>query len=177
MRSQFPVPGTAAASGQGPSGSNERSPLEKNPLQPASLRRHHLYATPVSRRSLMLAGRGKQALQEGQAWQSKVSSPCTVSQTSCLCTSHITPSSVDQDKPASKLAVVMQYCGSCQACKDDRLSSSQVGLLQQHTTRIRAVYNRTLRVACAYVCCCHSSVIHQGLSIAYPATHARCSQP
>ena len=79
MRSQFPVPGTAAASGQGPSGSNERSPLEKNPLQPASLRRHHLYATPVSRRSLMLAGRGKQALQEGQAWQSKVSIPCTVS--------------------------------------------------------------------------------------------------
>jgi len=79
VRSQFPVPGTAAASGQGPSGSNERSPLEKNPLQPASLRRHHLYATPVSRRSLMLAGRGKQALQEGQAWQSKVSIPCTVS--------------------------------------------------------------------------------------------------
>ncbi len=88
VRSQFPVPGTAAASGQGPSGSNERSPLEKNPLQPASLRRHHLYATPVSRRSLMLAGRGKQALQEGQAWQSKVSISCTVSEFMSLHTPH-----------------------------------------------------------------------------------------
>lgn len=70
VRSQFPVPGTGQSSAQG--GSQSRSPLEKNPVQPASLRRHHLYATPVSRRSLMLAGRGKQALQEGQAWQSKV---------------------------------------------------------------------------------------------------------
>jgi len=70
VRSQFPVAGATASNAQG--GSNERSPLEKNPLQPASLRQHHLYATPVSRRSLMLAGRGKQALQEGQAWQSKV---------------------------------------------------------------------------------------------------------
>ena len=70
VRSQLPVPGKALPSPQG--GADSRSPLEKNPLQPASLRRHHLYATPVSRRSLMLAGRGKQALQEGQAWQSKV---------------------------------------------------------------------------------------------------------
>ena len=38
-----------------------------------------MYATPVSRRSLLLAGRGKQALQEGQAWQSKVTISCTVS--------------------------------------------------------------------------------------------------
>ena len=70
VRSQLPVPGKTLPSAQGRADS--RSPLEKNPLQPASLRRHHLYATPVSRRSLMLAGRGKQALQEGQAWQSKV---------------------------------------------------------------------------------------------------------
>lgn len=70
MRSQLAVAGASAAAA--PGGNNERSPLEKNPVQPASLRRHHLYATPVSRRSLMLAGRGKQALQEGQAWQSKV---------------------------------------------------------------------------------------------------------
>lgn len=69
VRSQFPVPGRGQATAQG--GGQSRSPLEKNPVQPASLRRHHLYATPVSRRSLMLAGRGKQALQEGQAWQSK----------------------------------------------------------------------------------------------------------
>lgn len=74
IRSHFPVPGSTASAPQGgASGSSlERSPLEKNPVQPSSLRRHHLYATPVSRRSLMLAGRGKQALQEGQAWQSKV---------------------------------------------------------------------------------------------------------
>lgn len=70
VRSRFPVPGKGQATAQG--GADSRSPLEKNPVQPASLRRHHLYATPVSRRSLMLAGRGKQALQEGQAWQSKV---------------------------------------------------------------------------------------------------------
>ena len=70
VRSQFPVPTRALPGAQG--GADSRSPLEKNPLQPASLRRHHLYATPVSRRSLMLAGRGKQALLEGQAWQSKV---------------------------------------------------------------------------------------------------------
>ena len=70
VRSQFPVAGRGRSAAQG--GADSRSPLEKNPVQPASLRRHHLYATPVSRRSLMLAGRGKQALQEGQAWQSKV---------------------------------------------------------------------------------------------------------
>ena len=74
VRSQFPVPGKGHSVAQG--GGQSRSPLEKNPVQPASLRRHHLYATPVSRRSLMLAGRGKQALQEGQAWQSKVPSTC-----------------------------------------------------------------------------------------------------
>ncbi len=74
VRSHFPVPGKDQPSGQG--GGQSRSPLEKNPVQPASLRRHHLYATPVSRRSLMLAGRGKQALQEGQAWQSKVCFTC-----------------------------------------------------------------------------------------------------
>ena len=34
--------------------------------------KHQLYVTPLSRRSLMLAGRGNQALQEGQAWQFKV---------------------------------------------------------------------------------------------------------
>ena len=74
VRSHFPVPGKGKPVAQG--GADSRSPLEKNPVQPASLRRHHLYATPVSRRSLMLAGRGKQALQEGQAWQSKVLSMC-----------------------------------------------------------------------------------------------------
>lgn len=74
VRSQFPVPGKGKSVAQG--GADSRSPLEKNPVQPASLRRHHLYATPVSRRSLMLAGRGKQALQEGQAWQSKVLFMC-----------------------------------------------------------------------------------------------------
>ena len=74
VRSHFPVPGKGKSIAQG--SSDSRSPLEKNPVQPASLRRHHLYATPVSRRSLMLAGRGKQALQEGQAWQSKVLFTC-----------------------------------------------------------------------------------------------------
>ena len=59
--------------GQNTAGVLERSPLEKQPVQPASLRRVPLYATPISRRSLMMAGRGKQALQEGHAWQSKVS--------------------------------------------------------------------------------------------------------
>lgn len=71
VRSNFPLPGHGPNTASG----LERSPLEKQPLQPASLRKVPLYATPVSRRSLMLAGRGKQALQEGQAWQSKVDMP------------------------------------------------------------------------------------------------------
>ncbi|KAK9830175.1 hypothetical protein WJX72_010143 [[Myrmecia] bisecta] len=50
-----------------------RSPLEKNPLQPSSLMKHHLFATPISRRSMMLAGRGRRAAEEGSGttWQSK----------------------------------------------------------------------------------------------------------
>ena len=71
VRSNFPVPGM----GLNTAGVLERSPLEKQPVQPASLRKVPLYATPISRRNLMMAGRGKQALQEGQAWQSKVCPP------------------------------------------------------------------------------------------------------
>lgn len=83
MRSQsVPVPGREpVASGQG---GLERSPLEKAPVQPGSLRQHPLWVTPVSRRSLKLAGRGKQALREGQAWQSKVMLSLPHSTAPCL---------------------------------------------------------------------------------------------
>ena len=55
-------------------GGQTRSPLEKMPIQPKSMVQHPAYMTPVGRRSLALAGRGRRAAEDGgPTWQPKVS--------------------------------------------------------------------------------------------------------
>ncbi len=54
-------------------GGQTRSPLEKMPIQPKSMVQHPAYMTPVGRRSLALAGRGRRAAEDGgPIWQPKV---------------------------------------------------------------------------------------------------------
>ena len=54
-------------------GGQTRSPLEKMPIQPRSMVQHPAYMTPVGRRSLALAGRGRRAAEDGgPIWQPKV---------------------------------------------------------------------------------------------------------
>ena len=117
VRSQFPVHSRAGQTAPMAQGSFERSPLEKNPVQPASLRRHHLYATPVSRRSLMLAGRGKQALQEGQAWQTKVRGHCSW----CYC------SSQKEHMVTRNTAALLGRSTQCEPSQPDAGSQGQAG--------------------------------------------------
>ncbi|KAK9862945.1 hypothetical protein WJX84_004031 [Apatococcus fuscideae] len=53
-------------------GGQTRSPLEKMPIQPKSMVQHPAYMTPVGRRSLALAGRGRRAAEDGgPIWQPK----------------------------------------------------------------------------------------------------------
>ncbi|KAK9786894.1 hypothetical protein WJX73_007699 [Symbiochloris irregularis] len=52
-------------------GGSTRSPLEKNPVQPASLARHPSLSTPLGRSSAMRAGRSVMAAQLGTSGQSK----------------------------------------------------------------------------------------------------------
>lgn len=53
-------------------GGSARSPLEKNPLAPASLTQHPSLSTPLGRSTAMRAGRSTMASQLGTAGQSKV---------------------------------------------------------------------------------------------------------
>lgn len=52
------------------------SPDEQTPLQPTSLMQHPRYLTPVSRRTMIMAGRGRSSTEGSTAWQSKVGTSC-----------------------------------------------------------------------------------------------------
>ena len=56
-------------------GGSARSPLEKNPVQPASLTQHPSLSTPLGRSTAMRAGRSTMAAQLGTSGQSKVGAP------------------------------------------------------------------------------------------------------